>query len=71
MKSFFAEEAGHGVGLLAAGNLMLSGFESFLAGLEPILHCALAVGQISVAAVTVVYIWRKAQAVKRSKETQV
>jgi len=58
---------GHGVGFLAAGNLMLSGAENFLSKAEPALHFLLSCGQIAVAVVTVIYILRKVQTVKTRK----
>lgn len=59
MKYLFSGEHGHGVGLLAAGNLSLSAIDSVLARAEPLMHLLVALGQTSVAVATVWYIVRK------------
>lgn len=64
---FMFANADHGVGFLAAGNLLLSGVEKFCGQLEIVLHSLLSLGQVAVAIATVFYIYRKAKAIRVRK----
>lgn len=55
------------VGLLAAGNLALAGIGNFLDKVSQILHLLLVVGQVGVATMTILYIYRQIKALKKSK----
>jgi hypothetical protein len=61
-KQLFNDSHGHGVGLLAAGNLMLNPIQSVLSNLAPWVHLLLVISQVAVAVLTAVYIWRKIRA---------
>jgi hypothetical protein len=70
MKVFFAT-SDQAVGFLAAINLMVASVAKFFQTLAPAVDALVSLGQFAVAVVTVVYIWRKAQAVKRASEKAV
>lgn len=53
------------VGLFGAINLGLTAFSRLVDNIGPVLHDLLTAGQCAVAVVTVIYIWRKAQSLKR------
>jgi hypothetical protein len=67
-KRLFADDHGHGVGLLAAGNLALNPLEKFLSTASPILSTLLVAGQVAVAVLTAVYIFKKIRALDRPKK---
>jgi hypothetical protein len=64
LKNLFHENVDHGVGFLASANLATAGIIGFLDGLEPALRAILLAGQIAVAGATVLYVYRKAKAVR-------
>lgn len=68
IKRIFSGDHDHGVGLLAAGNLVLNPIESFLSSIAPILHFLLVAGQVAVAVLTAVYIFKKIRALDRPKK---
>lgn len=53
------------VGLFGAVNLGLTAFSRLVDNIGPVLHDLLTAGQCAVAVVTVIYIWRKSQTLKR------
>lgn len=55
------------VGFFAAANVGASGFSKVIESIAPTLDLLLTAGQIAVAIVTVVYVWRKAINVKKDK----
>lgn len=65
IKHFFSPNCDHGIPFLAAGNLGIAAIQNFLSTAEPVLRTVLLLGQVAVTVATVVYIWRKAQAVKK------
>lgn len=66
IKKIFNNEDG-GVGFLASVNLGIAGIAKTMDNIEPVLHFLLVSGQIAVAAVTVIYIWKKTKAVGKNK----
>lgn len=55
------------VGILAAGNLALAGVGNLLDKVSQYLHLLLVVGQVGVATMTILYIYRKIKALKKPK----
>lgn len=53
--------------MLAAGNLALAGVGNFLDKLGQILHLLLTVGQVGVATITIIYIWKKIRVLGKRK----
>lgn len=55
------------VGFFAAANVGASGFSKVIESIAPTLDLLLTVGQVAVAVVTVIYVWRKATNAKKDK----
>lgn len=55
------------VSVLAASNLALAGVGNFLDKLGQILHLLLTFGQVGVATITIIYIWKKIRALGKRK----
>lgn len=55
------------VGLLAAGNLMLASTGNLLDKISQFAHLILVTGQVGVATITIIYIYRKARALRKPK----
>lgn len=55
------------VGLFAAVNVGASGLSKVIESIAPALDLLLTMGQIAVAVVTVIYVWRKATKTKKDK----
>lgn len=64
----FSSDSSDTVGIFAASNIGLAGLNSWLANLEPILHSLVSLGQVAVAAATVIYILKKVRAVTTPKK---
>jgi hypothetical protein len=58
------------VGVLASANVGAGALNSFLTGMEPVIHLFVGLGQIAVAVVTVWYIWKKIKLIKAKKDTE-
>lgn len=55
------------VGMLAAGNLLLAGAGNALDKINQILHVILTLGQVGVATITILYVYRKMRAIRKPK----
>lgn len=55
------------VSLLAASNLGLAGVSNFLDKTTQILHILMTLGQVGVAAVTIIYVIKKIRALRKPK----
>lgn len=55
------------ISMLAAGNLALAGVGNFLDKVSQILHLLLTVGQVGVATITIIYVWKKIRALSKRK----
>jgi hypothetical protein len=58
------------VGLFASANVGAGALNSFLSGMEPVIHLLVGLGQIAVAFVTVWYIWKKIKCIKAKKSEE-
>ena len=59
------------VAIFGAINIGLAGASKLVDNLGPILHDLLTAGQCAVAVVTVIYVWRKAQEIKRKAKVKI
>lgn len=55
------------VGMLAAGNLLLAGAGNLLDKIGQMLHLILTIGQVGVATMTILYVYRKMRAIRKPK----
>jgi hypothetical protein len=67
-KQLFHSGVDHGVGFLASANLVTAGLISFLDGLEPALKSLLLIGQLGVAVATMVYVVKRAKAIRTPRK---
>lgn len=67
IKSLFSDEINRVV-LLATANLSLASVRGLAENLMPIFQALVPLGQVAVAIVTVIYIWRKAHLLGRKRK---
>ena len=68
LKALFSSDNHHGIPMLAAANLSLGAVRHWFESAQSIFDAFVPLGQVAVAVVTVFYIFRKTQLLKRHRK---